>query len=608
MEMQIEKGHINGAYQTNNGLMNAGGFLAGNVNNITFDARVNNTLAHAYQNKDDGYVFNTQFNNFNAAGSVGLLGKWGYSQLHASYFELRTGIAEGAKDEEGFFMKSAIDEHGDKIEVRATDQELRSYTPFVINQLVKHSKLVWDNSISIGESRIVAKVGYQQNSRQENNDITRANTSIISYLLNTVTYDLRYLSPTWDGFNFSAGVSGMYQNSKNKGILLLIPQYNLFDIGGYAIANKTINKLSLSAGVRYDSRKFKGQDNYVNGDGQEVSASTPDAIHRFTAYNSDFNGVSASIGGALQLSNNAYIKLNVARGFRAPNVAESGSNGIKDGTVVYEIGNPKLKPENSLQIDFTPGIRSKDVTAELSLFYNRINNFIYVNQQFKPDGTPISDTSTPGFGPAPVFSYQQNDAVLMGGEAVIDLHPSGLKWFDWYNSFSVVNAQLQNVSADSLKAIPFTPPARLRSEIILSNKHPHKGLQNYYFKFGVFHSFEQTDVYQLVSVYKEIEGKLPNTPAYTLLNAGFGTDFVSHGKTVMSLAVSIDNLADVSYVDYLSRYRYYTNEVKGNKRVGIYNMGRNISFKVNVPLQFSSGHHSTVEHGNAAPKPTRDDE
>ncbi len=46
-----------------------------------------------------------------------------------------------------------------------------------------------------------------------------------------------------------------------------------------------------------------------------------------------------------------YLKANVARGFRAPNVAESGSNGIHDGTVVYEIGNPNLKPENSLEVD-----------------------------------------------------------------------------------------------------------------------------------------------------------------------------------------------------------------------------------------------------------------
>lgn len=45
------------------------------------------------------------------------------------------------------------------------------------------------------------------------------------------------------------------------------------------------------------------------------------------------------------------------------------------------------------------------------------------------------------------------------------------------------------------------------------------------------------------------------------------------------------NLADIAYQDFLSRLRYAdVNNVTG--REGVFNMGRNFSFKVNIPLDF----------------------
>ena len=47
----------------------------------------------------------------------------------------------------------------------------------------------------------------------------------------------------------------------------------------------------------------------------------------------------AALGFAYDFTNAVYGKLNLSRGFRAPNIAESGSDGIHDGTL-YEIGDP----------------------------------------------------------------------------------------------------------------------------------------------------------------------------------------------------------------------------------------------------------------------------
>ena len=570
-------------YQTNNGLMNAAGHIAGNIKGITFSGRVDNIMAHAYQNQRDGYVFNSQFSNFNTDGTVGIHRKWGFSQLHYSYFELRTGIAENAKDENGHFLKQALDENGNPIEIAATDQELRSYTPFVINQLVKHNKLVWDNSVSLGNAgRLIGRFAWQNNSRQENNDITIANTSNIWYKLNTYNYDLRYVSPTWHNFDFTTGVNGMYQNSKNQGTLLLIPEYDLFDFGGFAIANKQIGKFNISAGARYQMRTFNGHDNYIDSNGNQLHAGDPDAIHRFTAYTSNFSGFAGSLGVTYQANNNLYIKANASSGFRAPNVAESGSNGIHDGTVLYEIGQPNLKPEQSLQFDFTPGFRSKDVTAEVSVFYNTINNFIYAKHLNSVFGGDSLNNSTPGFPDAPVFLYAQTNAVLTGGEASIDIHPSGLKWFDFYSGFSYVDARLKNVP-DSANVLPFIPPARLRSEITISTPKICNVFQNAYFRLGVNHSFEQNRVYQVFG-----DTKPEVLPAYTLLNIALGGNIMSDGKKVCALYVNIDNITNLNYVDYMSRYKYAANPMaNGTTQKYVYNMGRNISVKMIFPLDFS---------------------
>ena len=64
------------------------------------------------------------------------------------------------------------------------------------------------------------------------------------------------------------------------------------------------------------------------------------------------------------------------------------------------------------------------------------------------------------------------------------------------------------------------------------------------------------------------------TPAYTLLNMSAGTDLVIKGKKRASIYLLADNLLDSVWQSHLSRL----------KEVGIYNMGRNITVKLIVPI------------------------
>lgn len=103
-------------------------------------------------------------------------------------------------------------------------------------------------------------------------------------------------------------------------------------------------------------------------------------------------------------------------------------------------------------------------------------------------------------------------------------------------------------------------------------------LQNAYIKFEVENYFTQNKYY---AAY----GTETKTPGYTLLNFGIGSDFIIKDKTICSLYNSVNNLTDIAYQSHLSRLKYAAvNYVTG--RTGVYNMGRNISFKLLIPIGF----------------------
>ncbi|MBP6287662.1 MAG: hypothetical protein KA409_12145, partial [Ferruginibacter sp.] len=70
-------------------------------------------------------------------------------------------------------------------------------------------------------------------------------------------------------------------------------------------------------------------------------------------------------------------------------------------------------------------------------------------------------------------------------------------------------------------------------------------------------------------------------------NAGVGADFVNKkNQTLFSLGFSAINMGDVAYQNHLSRLKY-AEENLATGRTGVYNMGRNFSIKLNIPLSLS---------------------
>jgi iron complex outermembrane recepter protein len=573
------RGSLLTEYNTNNGMFNTAANIAGNKKGFTWDILYTNVMAHDYKDKYDGYVWNSGYGENNVKGIFGIHKKWGYSSLTLSMFNLKLGIIEGARDSAtGEFQSHYLDSNGgDSLDIAPGGKNTAyNYYP-IIHQHVRHYKAVLDNSFIIGPGRLNVRVGLQENYRQEANDITKGDIFNNYFFLRTLNYDVQYLWPEKNGLLVSAGINGMQQSSEDRGIVYLIPEYNLLDAGIFSMVKKTFKKLTISGGLRFDNRSFRAKDLFTDNAGVRVNTPDNNSVLRFAAYNSNFSGFSGSIGVAYDFDKNFYGKLNLSRGFRAPNAPESGSNGIHDGTPFYEIGDPTLKPENSLQVDVTLGVATEDFTGEITPFVNKINNYIFpVKLESVFGGDSVRNDIVAGFG-GPTFKYISGDAVLSGGEIMINIHPHDIKWLNFQSAFSTVNA-LQLHQGDSTKYLPYSPPDKIQSKLKFVFKKINGLFQNTYLSFGVDNYFKQDKIY-----YKF--GDETVTPGYTLINVGLGSDVCSKNKTICTIYLTGNNLADVGYQNSMSRIKYGdTNNVTG--RIGVFNMGRNFNLKLMIPFNF----------------------
>lgn len=555
------KVNILSSYGTNNKQRSLFANIGGNQNGFNWNAWGDYKAAADYRNKYDGRVWNSKFNEKNFGGYVGYNGAWGYSHLIVSRFNQYLGLIEGARDGRGRFLR---DLPGGVVGIPGRS-DFNSIDPEVPYQHVMHTKFILDNSFKLGTGRLSLNLALQRNQRQEFGNPDDYNEKSLYFDLNTFNYTASYHFNDRRGWNTSIGVNGMAQNNKNKGLEVLIPEYNLFDIGGYVYTQKTIGKATLSGGVRYDNRML------------ESKRFTEGSNIKFSAFNKNFSNVSGSAGISYAASQNVVLKLNLARGFRAPSIPELASNGTHEGTNRYEYGDQNLKTETSWQGDLGFEVTSEHVLFTTSAFYNHINNFIFYSKLANRRGGDSLVLVVTDLIPA--FKFAQRTANLAGFEALLDLHPHPLDWFHWQNIISYVRGKFADPIEGSSN-VPLIPATHWISELKADFLKKGKGLRDLSLYFEADHTFNQKKPFTGYNTESATDG-------YTLLNAGITAKITTGDKTLLSIYLLGNNLANVAYQNHLSRLKYTdVNALTG--RQGVFNTGRNFVIKVNIPLSFES--------------------
>jgi iron complex outermembrane receptor protein len=476
--------------------------------NLKFLARGSHNTHADYKIPDGNRVTNTRYNETDFKTALGYSNSKFTSTLRYNFNKLDLGIPETGVDEQTLIKKTNYPK-----------------------QAVFANILSWNNTIFFKNSKLDADLGYISNDRSEFEDSDVAN---LHMKLKTYNYNVKYYLPKFGKFESIIGTQGMHQSNVNSAGEYLIPDAATKDFGVFGTINYEWNKNVLQAGVRFDNRSITTTANGIlNHEGY------------FQTIDKKFQSFNSTLGFKTDLKENIIFRLNLASGFRAPNLAELTSNGVHEGSNRYEIGNSNLKNEQNFQTDLNLEYRNPHFEIFVNGFYNHINNYIFI----APNGVVTNGFDT--------YDYAQANANLFGGEAGIHFHPHPLDWLHITSSFESVTGKKQN--GDNMPLIP----ANKWNNALKTEFKSTKFIKDGFAVLNIEYTLDQNNPNQFETKSND----------YTLVNLGFGGK-ITFGKTAFDINLNANNLFDKAYISHLSRLK--TNE--------ILNIGRNIVLGINFNI------------------------
>ncbi|MFY3384642.1 TonB-dependent receptor domain-containing protein [Paracidovorax sp. MALMAid1276] len=118
------------------------------------------------------------------------------------------------------------------------------------------------------------------------------------------------------------------------------------------------------------------------------------------------NGTSASLGAVWKFTPGYQVGASFTRASRAPSAEELYARGLHMATSTYERGDASLRSETSQNLDVSLKKTSGDTTFGVSVFRNRIHNYIYGRTLDELDGLQL-------------LQYAQADATFTGIEGQV---------------------------------------------------------------------------------------------------------------------------------------------------------------------------------------------
>ena len=523
------KAEFNGDYFSNTLGYQASAMAKTSGEKLKFIARGSLAEHSDYKTGDGQRVTNTRFNEKDLKTGIAYQNEKFKSDLRYNFNRSELGIPE-------------------EIGTQTTSKTL--VLPY---QQIDNHILSADNTVYFANSSLNAKFGYQFNNRKEFEDHHHHEEEdgeehdhdeeddhghegehseegedlhpALDMELETFNYNIKYNLPKLGKFETIAGIQGMWQDNRNTGEEILIPDAKTVDFGVFATTHLHLSLWDFQAGLRYDTRTIDSEMH-----GHEGESGYMQAVDR------SFNSVNGAFGAKYQFSKNLNVRLNLASGFRAPNLAELTSNGAHHGANRYEVGNPELDNEQNFQVDFSLEWRNEHFEAYANAFHNTINDYIYLT----PTGETINEN--------PVYDYIQDDAKLYGGEIGMHIHPHPWDWMHIESSFETVTGK-----RDDDTYLPLIPANSITNTFRVEFNQG-KFIQNKYAFIRLKNVFDKENT----SAFET------RTGGYSLLGAGFGGR-VQLAESEVQISVNGNNLLNKTYIAHLSRL----------KTDGIANIGQN---------------------------------
>jgi iron complex outermembrane receptor protein len=381
------------------------------------------------------------------------------------------------------------------------------------------------------------------------------NTPDLDFQLNTSTVDLVWEHPEIKKkINGSIGVDFITHGNLEQGTtyVQLIPNFVDYSGGVYGIEKMQLGNWTLEGGLRYDYRWL------------QVYKLNPTTLVKNSPVQ-DWQNLTVNAGATYRFNEHFSGTFNFGSAWRPPSVLELWADGIHQSAASWQFGDSTLKLEKAYNFSTAVKYSSAAFTAELGVYANAFQNYIYA----RPDTFVVITAQ----GTFPAFTYTPIKHALFEG---IDLN------FTWRirehlsltSKTSIVRARdldlhqwLINIPADrydNTLRYQWTKIGRLKNFFIGANN---------------LLVSKQTRVIPLppagpgLSQPQQIFSKLITPPAgYMLWGAEAGCT-VPVARQDIRISLSVTNLTNTAYRDYLNLFRYYVND-----------LGRNVTLRLVIPF------------------------
>lgn len=474
---------------------------------------------------------NTGVREVNFSGAVGYSSRRLGTEAYFSHFQSTIGILSDSHTGNLSDLESII---ANGRPFREADFSYRIGNP---KQEVDHQLLKLKAHYHLHEgAKLNLQYAFQRNHRQEF-DRRRGelnNRASLDMELFTNTLDFSFAHQTGKNWDGSIGFGLMQQANSNipgTGVTPLIPNFDMWNLGFFAIEKFTKGPIEVEGGLRYDFRNLQSA-RFINRELEQ--------------YNLNFQNFSSFIGGVYAFDRNWTFSTNFATAWRPPNVNELFSQGLHHGLAAIELGNPDFVSEQSYKWLNSINFEKGNFKAEFTAYLNKINNFIYLS--------PREEQFVSLRGTFNVFEYLQTDALLYGADL-------SAKWqitdaLEFFSRSSLIRANdlinegfMPFIPADrtenGVTFIFLKNPGSLGPKITVSNLFVARQNREPDFDFS------------------------PAPHAYSLWNLGLSKAFQIRDNK-LNFGIQVQNLFDKSYRDYMNRFRYFTDEI-----------GRNLFIKLN---------------------------
>lgn len=363
---------------------------------------------------------------------------------------------------------------------------------------------------------------------------------------------------------YEFGVNVGYQNNfanPDTGVRRLIPDYDRYDIGVFAISNFKLNdKANLDFGLRYDFNRIDAKKFYRTSRWEERNYDEDfadiiiDDLGTQLLANPvlNYHNVSVSAGITHQFNANNSVIFNYGLSNRAPNPSELFSDGLHHSAARIEVGDLRIKQETSNRVSATYQFKNKAFNINAESFLNHIEDYIFII----PTGTEQTIR-----GAFPVWNYTQTNALLFG----LDITAQYNFNLHWYlnnktafikgRDLEIKDALIDMPSFKTVNILGYSNEnwldfnAELQSELVLrQNDFPDNNFEAF---------IPSTQSMVLVDISSP-------PPAYHLFHFQSDITVKLSKKTDLNIGLNITNILNTSYREYLNRLRYFADDLGRN--------------------------------------------